>query len=108
MEDGVVMIIRLFTQKAFINFGECWQYADWMVVFSRKGSSFLNIGVTRVILIWMGMFLWPASHWPYGKYALRYWGSCFNRLWWDCDNTSCFLGSIYIDYNAEATYTEVW
>ena len=54
----VVIIIQLFTQKAFINFGECRQYADWMVVlFSRTGSFFLNIGVTWVILIWVELLL---------------------------------------------------
>ena len=42
MENRVEMITQLIAQKAFINFGECWQYADWAVVFSGKGSSFFK------------------------------------------------------------------
>ena len=43
MEDRVEKITQLLAQKAFINYGECWQYADWTVVFfSRKGTSFFK------------------------------------------------------------------
>ena len=40
MEDGVEMITQLLAQKAFINFGECWKYADWTVVFFNEGVIF--------------------------------------------------------------------
>ena len=36
IEDGVEMITQLLAQKVFINCGECWQYADWVVVFFFK------------------------------------------------------------------------
>ena len=42
MENGVEMIIQLLAQKAFINFGECWQYADWAVVFFKEGVIFFK------------------------------------------------------------------
>ena len=54
MENGVEMITQLLAQKAFINFGECWQYADWAVVFFKEGVIFLNIGVTWAILSRVG------------------------------------------------------
>ena len=42
MEDGVEMITQLLAQKAFINFGECWQYADWTVGFFNEGVIFFK------------------------------------------------------------------
>ena len=54
IEDGVGMITQLLAQNAFINCGECWQYADWAVVFFQgRGHLFLNIGVTWAILSWV-------------------------------------------------------
>ena len=40
IEDGVEMITQLLAQKAFINCGKCWQYADWAVVF-LQGRGYL-------------------------------------------------------------------
>ena len=63
MEDGVEMIIQLFTQVAFINSGECWQcsffFKEGVIFFKyRRNVGHFELG-------------WPASHWPYWQYALR-------------------------------------
>ena len=42
MENGVELKTPMLAQEAFINFGECWQYADWAVVFFKEGVIFFK------------------------------------------------------------------